>query len=130
PPRIRSRPATPPATPRRAASASRPATRRPSGRDAARGRRATDPMTAGDATASGPDPPPGAPYAFVPASCSHVGMVRGVTEDACRDRPDLGLWAVADGMGGHDAGDVASRLVVEGLARVPPPPAAAAFLRA
>ena len=34
-------------------------------------------------------------------------------------RTDHGLWAVADGMGGHEAGDVASRKVAEALARVP-----------
>ena len=34
-------------------------------------------------------------------------------------RTDHGLWAVADGMGGHEAGDVASRKVAEALARLP-----------
>ena len=34
------------------------------------------------------------------------------------DRPDAGLWAVADGMGGHQAGDVASDMIVESLAAV------------
>ena len=32
-------------------------------------------------------------------------------------RTDRGLWAVADGMGGHDAGDVASAMVIEALSR-------------
>lgn len=34
-------------------------------------------------------------------------------------RTDRGLWAVADGMGGHDAGDVASAKVAEALMRLP-----------
>jgi serine/threonine protein phosphatase PrpC len=46
---------------------------------------------------------------------SHVGCRRKVNEDASLARQDLGLWAVADGVGGQMAGDVASAMVVEKL---------------
>lgn len=47
---------------------------------------------------------------------SDRGHVRRRNEDAVLALPDAGLWAVADGMGGHADGDVASREVVETLA--------------
>ncbi len=48
-------------------------------------------------------------------ACSHVGLVRKHNEDSFLDRPDIGLWVVADGMGGMSAGDVASRAIVASL---------------
>lgn len=51
---------------------------------------------------------------------SDVGLVREINEDAYLERPDRGLWAIADGMGGHRFGDVASRMIVEALDRVEP----------
>ncbi|MFE0752511.1 PP2C family protein-serine/threonine phosphatase [Inquilinus sp. NPDC058860] len=51
------------------------------------------------------------------AAKTDAGAVRRHNEDAFLLRPEFGLWAVADGMGGHLRGDHASRMIMEALAQ-------------
>jgi len=52
-------------------------------------------------------------------AATHRGTVRSKNEDAYVERGDIGLWAVADGAGGHGAGDVASSAVAAALQTLP-----------
>ncbi len=70
----------------------------------------------------------GGPFTFVSASATDAGAVRARNEDAVLERPDVGLWAVADGMGGHRHGDRASAMVVQALDRLRGPIAPPALL--
>lgn len=67
------------------------------------------------------------------AARTDVGLVRSRNEDAILDLPARRVWAVADGMGGHAHGDLASKMVVDALCALAPPsslPEAVAAARA
>src|SRR5688572_21295313 len=55
------------------------------------------------------------PFQYESWAVSHEGRVRDLNEDRYLMDSGLGLWVVADGMGGYDAGEVASNGIVEQL---------------
>ncbi len=55
---------------------------------------------------------------YIAAARTDVGQVRPTNQDAFYTAAALGVFAVADGMGGYRDGDVASRMVCEALAKL------------
>lgn len=57
---------------------------------------------------------------FETGAATHVGRVRKANEDSLIAQPEVGLWAVADGVGGYEAGQLASSTVTTALASIGP----------
>ena len=58
-------------------------------------------------------------FSWTSCGKTNVGKARKLNEDSMLVKPEAGMWVVADGMGGHEAGDVASQMVVSALKEVP-----------
>jgi type VI secretion system protein ImpM len=71
--------------------------------------------TAGPAPATAVDLP-----TLRSAAATHAGRVRPTNQDAFLERADAGVWVVADGLGAHRHGEIASRMVCDALGDMPP----------
>src|SRR5262249_33497371 len=58
------------------------------------------------------------PDGFRSAAASDVGLAREINEDSFIERTEAGIWCVADGLGGHKEGEVASRMVCDAIAEL------------
>jgi serine/threonine protein phosphatase PrpC len=70
------------------------------------------------------------PIRWESAQDTNVGVVREINEDSILASPNASLWAVADGMGGYEAGNVASNMIVTMLEQVPHQPSLQRFVDA
>ncbi|WP_420101010.1 PP2C family protein-serine/threonine phosphatase [Bosea sp. (in: a-proteobacteria)] len=57
---------------------------------------------------------------FETGAATHKGLVRQANEDSILASPDIGVWAVADGVGGYEAGQLASSTVTQALESIGP----------
>ena len=57
------------------------------------------------------------PYKVLSAGLSDIGQVRQNNEDVWAEEPSIGLYVLADGMGGHQAGEIAARETATSLCR-------------
>jgi type VI secretion system protein ImpM len=74
--------------------------------------------------------PDAVPLVLRSVAATDVGRVRTVNQDAFVERPEAGMWAVADGLGGHTDGEVASRMVCDALTDFAPGPTFEATVKA
>ncbi len=65
---------------------------------------------------------------FRSCAATHQGTANRLNEDSYVNRPDLGVWAVADGAGGHERGEIASAEVAGALQGITPGLSAAEML--